>query len=169
MKKTTLQAFAIISLLLTTNALPLFAQGRSSPDGVVCITNTTLLQRGGELTVLTDSTDLSSKIKVFTNCTYKVNDGKERDLATGQTLRADGFLLNADGSIRPVTDHIEVNNGAVTVFKDGKGTRLSSTLTLSDGSTIDPDGSYTRPPRWPAPHPRRRLPAGLGHYHPARR
>jgi hypothetical protein len=83
-------------------------------------------------------------IKVLTNCTFRVNQGKARPLQEGQILRDDGFLLNPDGSIMPVQDHIAMSKGTVMVFKDGEGEALTTTLTLPDGTGINPDGSYVR-------------------------
>jgi len=82
---------------------------------------------------------------VFTNGMFRVNEGKARNLEAGQILRADGILLNPDGSIMPVFDHIAMSKGVVMVFKDGAGERLTSTLTLPEGSIINPDGSFARP------------------------
>src|SRR5262249_7159925 len=59
--------------------------------------------------------------------------------------RADGFLLSHDGSIEPVRDHIVMSRGLVMVYKDGQGSAVTSTLTLPDGTGINPDGSYVRP------------------------
>ena len=40
-------------------------------------------------------------------------NGKTRHLEAGQILRADGILLNPDGSVMPVFDHIAMSNGRV--------------------------------------------------------
>ncbi len=87
---------------------------------------------------------LGSGIQVFTNATFKVNDGKVRNLEEGQTLRSDGYMLNSDGTLVPVTDHIVMSNGRVVVFKDGEGTPITEPLKLPDGSIINPDGTYSR-------------------------
>jgi hypothetical protein len=84
-------------------------------------------------------------IEVFTNGTFRVKEGKTRLLKEGEILRADGYLLQPDGSVMPVFDHIAVSKGRVMVFKDGEGEALSAPLTLPDGSVINPDGSYWRP------------------------
>jgi len=39
---------------------------------------------------------------VFTNGTFRVNEGRTRGLEAGQILRADGILLNPDGSVMTV-------------------------------------------------------------------
>src|SRR5205807_1792174 len=83
-------------------------------------------------------------IVVFTNGTFQLGEGKARALKEGQILRADGFLLNPDGSTLPVVDHLSMN-GNVTVYKDGDAIPLSGSITLADGSVVNSDGSYTRP------------------------
>jgi hypothetical protein len=107
-------------------------------------TNTTLLHEAGGWVPLTHDLDLQRGITVFTNGTFRLNEGKPRKLKEGQILRADGFLLNPDGSTLPVIDHISMH-GSVRVFKDGEGTPLAGSITLSDGSVVESDGSYTRP------------------------
>ena len=145
MKATTLRILVVILFFLEANAVLLFAQANSSLEAVTCLTNRTLLQRGAGWTLLESPMTMPGGIKVFTNGTYQVNEGKNRHLEAGQLLRADGFLLNTDGSAMPAFDHIVMSNGKVMVFKDGEGEGLTTALTLPDGSIINPDGSYSRP------------------------
>jgi len=145
MKQSVLRALVSSQLFVAANAGPLFAQANSSAEAVTCRTNTTLLQRGGELTPLTEAMTMPGGIEVFTNGTFRVKEGKTRLLKEGQILRADGYLLKPDGSTMPVFDHIAMSKGQVMVFKDGEGEALSAPLTLPDGSVINPDGSYWRP------------------------
>jgi hypothetical protein len=145
MKATTLRILVVILFFLEANAVLLFAQANSSLEAVTCLTNRTLLQRGTGWTLLESPMTMPGGIKVFTNGTYQVNEGKTRHLEGGQLLRADGFLLNTDGSAMPVFDHIVMSNGKVMVFKDGEGEGLTTALTLPNGSVINPDGSYSRP------------------------
>ncbi len=145
MKQSVSQALAISQLFVAANSGLLFAQANSSAEAVTCHTNTTLLQRGGELTPLTEAMTMPGGIEVFTNGTFRVKQGKTRLLKEGQVLRAEGYLLEPDGSTTPVFDHIAMTKGRVMVFKDGEGEALSAPLTLPDGSVINPDGSYWRP------------------------
>jgi hypothetical protein len=145
MKTTVLRALAIYQFFGIANADLLFAQTNSSAEAVTCRTNISLLQRGGELTPLTEAMTMPGGIEVFTNGTFRVKEGKTRLLKEGQILRADGYLLEPDGSNMPVFDHIAMTKGRVMVFKDGEGKALSAPLTLPDGSVINPDGSYWRP------------------------
>ena len=145
LKRTALRGRVIIQFFLAANAGILCAQSNFSTEGVTCRTNRTLVQRGGEWTLLDSEMTMPGGIKVFTNGTFQINDGKARHLQEGQILRPDGNLLNPDGSIMPVFDHIAMSGATVMVFKDGKGQALTDTLILPDGTGINPDGTYARP------------------------
>lgn len=145
MKKSVLRPLLVFQLFAAATPGLVFAQTNSSAEAVTCRTNTTLLQRGGELTLLTETMTMPGGIEVFTNGTFRVKEGKARALKEGQILRAEGYLVQPDGSTMPVFDHIAMSKGQVTVFKDGEGEALSAPLTLPDGSVINPDGSYWRP------------------------
>ncbi len=86
-------------------------------------------------------------ITVFTNAAFRVGAGKQRALKEGQMLRDDGFLLNPDGTTEPVCDHLVLQKSTVVVFKDGSAVPLGSSLSLPDGTVIEPDGTYSRPNR----------------------
>jgi hypothetical protein len=144
MNHMTLRTVIVIQMLLGASTGLLLAQSNYGGDSVTCRTNTTQFGQGGEYVLLTNTMKLARGIEVFTNCTFRVNEGKERPLREGQVLRADGFLLDPDGSIGPVRDHIEMTKGVVTIYKDGNASPLTSTLTLPDGTGINSDGSYAR-------------------------
>jgi hypothetical protein len=135
----------IISTLLTTSPSLVLAQADAPMESVGCRTNRTLLESDGQLELLKGELSFAHDIKVFTNCTFQVNNGKTRSLEEGQRLRADGNLLQADGSIQPAYDHIAMIAGAVRIFRDGEGQALDGSFTMPDGSIINPDGNYTRP------------------------
>jgi hypothetical protein len=120
-------------------------QAQAAPECVMSRTNATLLQRGDSWVPLTEELKMPGEIKVFTNASFQIKEGKARELKEGQILRADGTLFNPDGSVMPVFDHIEMNKGRVMVYKDGEGQALSAPLALPDRSIINPDGSYSRP------------------------
>jgi hypothetical protein len=147
MKLTSLRVLVIIQFFLAANGVPLFAQADASAEGVTGLTNRTLLQHRGEWTLQESQLTMPGGITVFTNGTFRVNDGKARHLREGQILRPDGNLLDPDGSIMPVFDHIAMSGATVKVFKDGEGEALTDTLVLPDGTGINPDGSYERPGR----------------------
>jgi len=115
------------------------------PEAVMCRTNCTLVQKGDDWLPLLEELKLPGDIKVFTNATFQIKEGKLRHLKEGQTLRADGLLFSPDGSVMPVFDHLEMSKGQVLVYKDGEGEVQSAALTLPDRSVINPDGSYARP------------------------
>ena len=142
MNRTTLGSLVIIQFLIAASAHILFAQPNPATDGVICRTNRSLLQRGGEMTLVKAEMTMPGGIKVLTNGTFRVNQGKPRPLKEGQILREDGFLLNPDGSTLPVCDHIAMSGSTVMIFKDGDSEALAAPLTLPDGSIINPDGTY---------------------------
>jgi hypothetical protein len=88
-------------------------------------------------------------IVVRTNGTFTVGGGQPRQLQDGEILGADGMLIKPDGSIVPIIDHVTMNRGKVVMFKDGVATELHQLLQLSDGTSIDPEGTIT--PRDGAP------------------
>jgi len=143
--RTALRGLVIIQFFLAANAGMLCAQSNFSKEGVTCRTNRTLIQRGGKWILLSSEMAMPGEIKVFTNGTFQVNDGKARHLEEGQILRPDGNLLNPNGSTMPVFDHLAMSGATVKVFKDGKGQALTDTLILPDGTGINPDGTYARP------------------------
>ena len=145
MKLTSVPELLVFSAFLSATASQVFAQANAPQDAVTCRTNRTLLVSDGQLAPLKGALSFSQGIKVFTNCTFQVSNGKIRALQEGQRLRADGNLLQADGSIQPVFDHIAMTAGVVRVSKDGEAQALTKPFTLPDGSMIRPDGSYTRP------------------------
>ena len=144
MNQMTLRAVVIIQSFLGAGSGLLFAQADYSGDTAACRTNRTQFQHGGECVPLTNAVTMPGGIKVFTNCTFRVNQGKARPLQEGQILRDDGFLLDPDGSMTLVRNHIAMSKGTVMVFKDGEGEALTTTLTLPDGTGINADGSYVR-------------------------
>lgn len=145
MKRTNLRAAVIGQILLAAGTGMLFGQPDASVQAVKCHDNEVLVERGGQWEPLALDITIPGGIKVSTNRTFQVNEGKARPLKKGQVLRADGNLLDSDGSIVPVRDHIAMSKGKVMVFKDGEGVVQETPLTLPDGSVINPDGSYTRP------------------------
>ena len=145
MNRRNLRAVVIGQLFLAAGAALLFAQPDTAVQAVKCVGENVLAERGGQWEPLEFDITIPGDIKVSTNGTFQVNGGKERPLKEGQVLRADGNLLDADGSIMPVRDHIAMDKGKVMVFKDGEGVVQATPRTLPDGTVINPDGSYTRP------------------------
>lgn len=96
--------------------------------------------RGQELEVLKKVLKLPFDVEVYTNGTFKVAGGKERELHEGQILRRDGWILNTDGSIEPVFDHVTQETGQLLVVRDGEPASIGEEMTFPNGLTIFPDG-----------------------------
>jgi hypothetical protein len=145
MNRMTLPAATLTHLVLAMTAGMLAAQDNSPEEAVTRRGDELLAKRGGQWVALTNTTTLPGGIQVFTNFTFRVQEGKERPLKPGQIIRPDGYLLSPDGAITPVRDYVTMSRGAVMVFKNGEGQPITATLTLADGTGINPDGSYVRP------------------------
>jgi hypothetical protein len=143
MKPNLLKTLIVAALSMAANTGLIYAQGSASTV-VLWRTNTALLQAGDSWEPLPQDLTMPGDIKVFTNGTFQINDGKPRQLNEGQMLRGDGNLINADGSTAPVFDHIAMKGGVVEV-KDGEERRLGGALTLPEGTTIQPNGEFVRP------------------------
>ncbi|MGD0745963.1 MAG: DUF6799 domain-containing protein [Verrucomicrobiota bacterium] len=127
------------------------AQTSDAADGVTVKDGKVYCLRGGQLEVLADNLKLPFDVEVDTNGNFKVANGKERKLEAGQVIRSDGWLLNPDGSVQPVFDHVAMKEGHVIVVRDGQAVPLAESMTLSnhlgvapDGACIYPDGSRSR-------------------------
>lgn len=144
MKQAALRILLVIQFLLIAGSGALFAQSDASIDTVTCKTNRSLLHRGGQVTLLTETLSMAKGIKVLTNATYCVNKGAPRPLQEGQVLRSDGFILNPDGSTFPIFDHIAMSGAQVMVWKDGAAEPLSQPMDFPDGAIVNPDGTYAR-------------------------
>lgn len=123
----------------------LWAQPDPFAGAVMCSSNHTCLRSEGKWSPVTNEVTMSRGITIFTNGTFQVDDGKIRSLTDGQVLCPDGNLVNPDGSTLPVFDHLAMKGGGVTLFRNGDISTLTGSLTLTDGSEIQSDGSYTRP------------------------
>ena len=89
---------------------------------------------------MTNEVALPHDIRVMTNGTFCVKNGKPRPLEDGQILGADGMLTSRDGTVRPVIDHITLLRGRPVVMKDGEESILPDNLDLPDGQRITADG-----------------------------
>jgi hypothetical protein len=145
MKRTYLRGLVILQLVLAADLAMLCAQPKLGSSGVTGHTNRTLIEENGQWTVLEDEITMAGAIKVFTNGTFQVNEGKVRHLQERQILRPDGNELNPDGSIVPVVNHIAMIGAGVVVFKDGESEALKAPLVLPDDTVINPDGNNARP------------------------
>jgi hypothetical protein len=104
-----------------------------------------MISRSGKLYPLTEDTSLPFGVVATTNGTFTVEKGKPRELLEGQVIRSDGNLLNPDGSLMPVFDHMAMKFGKVRVVVDGVSVPLAALKTMPDGSTLYPDGVQALP------------------------
>ena len=115
----------------------------TSADKVQFRNGKVLVSQGSAVTEAKEDVALPFDILVKTNGAFTVGVGKPRHLQEGETLDRDGMLLQADGTIAPVMDHVAMNRGRVMVMKDGESTELKDQLQLGDGATISPDAYLT--------------------------
>src|SRR5439155_120128 len=84
---------------------------------------------------------LPHDIKVTTNATFTVNNGKARQLKEGQVLDSDGMLTSPDGSVAPVVDHVAMKNGKLFIVQDGEASPVDHEIAFPDGSKVLPDST----------------------------
>jgi len=141
----------ICVFVLTLACTPwLRAQTGVSVDGVTVTNNEVYGLRDGTAELLRDNLKLPFDIEVTTNCTFKVARGKYRKLTEGQVLRRDGWLLNPDGSMQPVFDHVAMQKGQVIVVRDGEASTLTEPMRFPNNLSISPDGSCSYPDGGPS-------------------
>jgi hypothetical protein len=104
-----------------------------------------MLVSDGKESELTDTMEFPYGIKILTNGTFTVNQGKERTLHKGQKLDQTGMLYSPDGSVAPVMDHVVQIKNRALLFKDGESQPLANVLQLEDGTRVMPDGTLNRP------------------------
>ena len=123
------------------------AQAASSPpvERVLKKEAKMLVAQNGQNTEMKEQILLPNDIKVMTNGTFRVQGGKERTLAEGQSISSDGWLASPDGSLMPVVDHILMKNGHALLVKDGESSALTQAMTLGNQTRIEPDGSVQTP------------------------
>ncbi len=125
--------FALLGL-----ALPLRAA--NTVDSVTVKKQKPYAIQGDQQALLSENLKFPSSVEVYTNGTFKVGKGKIRALEDGQILRRDGWLVNVDGSVEPVCDHVAMKNGHVYVTRDGQTTALAGTFAFANGMTVNADG-----------------------------
>jgi hypothetical protein len=143
----TMNTSLILSMLLLAIA-PVFslqAQTGGQVDGVTVKNQKVYSMSGDNLEILADNLKLPFAVEVNTNGWFKVGKGNERRLAEGQIIRSDGWLLNPDGSVEPVFDHVVMQAGAVKIVRDGQAAPLAQPMDFANGMHLDPDGSCVYP------------------------
>jgi hypothetical protein len=138
-----LNRIACILFLVLGSAQPLPASDNSAVDGVTVKGGVVYTVQGGRLEILQDNLKLPFDVEVNANGTFKVAKGKERRLTEGQEILREGWLLNPDGSIQPVIDHVAMKAGKVMVVRDGQPEALGNPMTFPNNMTVAPDGMCT--------------------------
>ena len=143
--------------LLTLNAR-VAAAAEESVDRVTFKDGKVMVVQDGESSPLKKQLLLSQQIKVNTNGTFRVNNGKPREFKEGQVLSRDGMRnkgwhlhipVTLDGHVLPAKDTISLQDGKVVVQKDGSLLRIppnqsimmnDGTKVLGTGTVLTPDG-----------------------------
>lgn len=134
-----------LAFMAWCHGLNLQAQGSGPIEGVTKSQGQLVILLSGNRFPLTNDTSLPFGVLVTTNGTFTVEKGKPRDLLEGQVIRSDGNLLNPDGTLMPVFDHLAMKWGKVVVVVDGQSEALAAPKPLADGSTLYPDGAQVLP------------------------
>lgn len=147
MKAITLKSVQTVALaaLLVGGSRSSAAAPAGAIDRVQLQNAKVLVWQGGKSTPATEAVELPDAIKVQTNGTYTVANGKERKLNEGETLNRDGMLARPDGSLAPVFDHVMMKRGKVALMKDGETSVVSSTIIVPGGTSVYADGSVMLP------------------------
>ena len=144
MKKQKAFLLAASTALMNLRLVCLGAGGSVDIEGITRTNQHTILLQSAARIPLTEPITLPEAVQVFTNATFRVRSGKERVIKEGQIIRPDGTLLNADGTLVPIIDHLAMKAGKVHVVRDGEDTALSQRMTLPGGKTLSPDGTLVR-------------------------
>ncbi len=135
----------VLGVLALAVGLPMAWSADGELEGVTKKKGEILVIRNGKTSPLEDEIKLPFGVLVSTNGTFKVEKGKDRPIEEGQVVRADGNLLNADGSIQPVFDHFAIKLGKVIEVIDGQATPLAGPRNMADGSVLNPNGVQALP------------------------
>ena len=134
-----------ILLLAVIWAPALQAQTSSQVDSFTVKNGTIYAMHGDDLDALAKNIKLPFDVEVTTNGTFTVANGKERKLLEGQILRSDGWLLNPDGSVQPVFDHVTFKGAKVLVVRNGQAVPLTKPMTFPNNLYVEPDGYCVYP------------------------
>lgn len=132
------------TLLLTFFTTAIVAQV-SSNDYLVLKKEQVNVHKSGKSEVISEKIELSNGSTVSTNGIVTLKNGTEKQLAEGQKLTLDGFLIAADGRLVTLEDHVTLQRGVVTLVKNGVSTPSPAGVTLSDGTRVLPRGVIIQP------------------------
>jgi hypothetical protein len=104
-----------------------------------------LVVQGDRTEPMTADVTLPHDVKVMTNGTFTVKDGKPRDFKDGDRLGVDGMMMSPSGRIEPVFDHITKKKADVVIVRDGQSQPLRQSFAFPDGSRVSPDATVRLP------------------------
>lgn len=115
-------------------------------EAVIAKEDVTYRLNGDKPELLEEDIVFPDRVEISTKGTFKVADGKERKLGPGQILRRDGWLVNGNGSVQPVVNHVGMKDGRTYVVRDGVATPLTAIMNFPNGMSVGPDGVGARLP-----------------------
>jgi hypothetical protein len=134
-----------LSLLVILRAPSFQARAGDSVEGVTVKDDQAYFLRGDKLEALTENLKFPFDVEISTNGDFQVAGGKTRSIQQGQIIRSDGWLLNSDGSVEPVFDHIAMKAGKVILVRDGKAEALAKPMSFANKLEVSPDGGCVYP------------------------
>ena len=142
-------SFSKLGVVLVAFVLPLHfsfaAEQEEAAERAMLREGKMMVLQAGTTKKMEKNVLLPHDIKVTTNATFRVNNGKERHLKEGQVLDSDGMLTSPDGSVAPVVDHVAMKNGKLVFVQDGEPGPVDHEVTFPDGSKLVPDGTLRTP------------------------
>jgi hypothetical protein len=136
-------------VLATLSSVALLAQvavaQQATVEKVLLLEGAMRVVQGGTTNLMEKEVSLPHEIKVMTNATFQVKEGKERKLLEGQVLGADGMLTSPNGSVEPVTDHVVIKRGRAILVRDGDSSPVEAEFALGNGSRVTGDAYLVRP------------------------
>jgi hypothetical protein len=130
----------LLAALMACLALEAADSGKAADVDRVVFKGGKVLVQGGDNRPLAQELKFPGGITVLTNGTFRVKEGKPRAFTEGQSLGKEGRLLNPDGSIEIVFDHIAMRRGVTFVVKDGESAPVSGEYRLGNGTRVRADG-----------------------------
>jgi hypothetical protein len=136
---------ARVLLLGVLGVASLHARAEDAVDGATVKGGKVYCVRGDLLEPLAENLAFPSDVQVTTNGDFRVATGKVRTIRDGQILRRDGWLVNPDGSVESVIDHIAMKEGKVFLVRDGQAEALTKPMSFPNRLQVSPDGQCVYP------------------------
>ena len=127
------------------HSFSLQAQANDPIDGVTVKGTNVYTIRGEDLEVVTNTVTLPFEVEVTTNGTFTVAGGKKRQLAEGQIIRNDGWLVKPEGRVEPIVDNVAALGSQVILRHDGQQEVMTEQMVFPNGLVLNPNGTCTYP------------------------